>query len=330
MEQLIEKSIEDTLSDAFLEYAGYNLQRRAIPDVRDGLKWGARQLLHAQMLGKFTYDKPFKKAIKSVSQSMGFSYVHGEASAYGTFIRMAKPFVMNVPLQEAVGNYGTLIDPGDHSASRYVEMRGSEAAAYLLKDLNKDTIDEWEDTYDLEGEKQYISKPNFSFDDLNNVLKTFIGKTRQIPPKYSAIKKNGKKLCDLARKNKDINISDFEREIEIYSIELIDFKNYQAIIKINCKKGTYIRSLVNDIGEKLGCGACLIELKRTKAGDFLIQNSNNLDDEYIKINPLEVLNYPKIELNDNQLMRVLNGNAIQNETKITSDIILLDDSFNKK
>ena len=152
MEQnIIKKDIEEALSTAFLEYAGYNLQRRAIPDVRDGLKWGARQLIHAQMLGKFTYNKPFKKAIKSVSQAMGFSYVHGDASAYGTFIRMAKPFVMNIPLQEAKGNYGTLIDPDDHSAARYVEMRGSEACSYLLKDLDKNTITEWEDTYDLEG-----------------------------------------------------------------------------------------------------------------------------------------------------------------------------------
>ena len=224
-----------------------------------------------------------------------------------------------------IGHSGTL-DPLAYGVMQVGVGNATKLLDYL--NSNKEYIATMEfgyitDTYDLEGEKQYISKPNFSFDDLNNVLKTFIGKTRQIPPKYSAIKKNGKKLCDLARKNKDINISDFEREIEIYSIELIDFKNYQAIIKINCKKGAYIRSLVNDIGEKLGCGACLIELKRTKAGDFLIQNSNNLDDEYIKINPLEVLNYPKIELNDNQLMRVLNGNAIQNETKITSDIILL-------
>ena len=224
-----------------------------------------------------------------------------------------------------IGHSGTL-DPLAYGVMQVGVGNATKLLDYL--NSNKEYIATMEfgyitDTYDLEGEKQYISKPNFSFDDLNNVLKTFIGKTKQIPPKYSAIKKNGKKLCDLARKNKDINISDFEREIEIYSIELIDFKNYQAIIKIDCKKGTYIRSLVNDIGEKLGCGACLIELKRTKAGDFLIQNSNNLDDEYIKINPLEVLNYPKIELNDNQLMRVLNGNAIQNETKITSDIILL-------
>ena len=132
---LISQNIQEVLSESFLEYAGYNIQRRAIPDVRDGLKWGARQLLYSQMLGGFTYDKPFKKAIKSVSQAMGFCYVHGDASAYGTFIRMAKPFSYRYPLQEANGNYGTLINPEDHSASRYVELRGSKIAAQVLNDI---------------------------------------------------------------------------------------------------------------------------------------------------------------------------------------------------
>ena len=174
--------MEEVLSSAFLEYAGYNLQRRAIPDVRDGLKWGTRQLLHSQMVGKFTYDKPFKKAIKSVSQAMGFSYVHGDASAYGTFIRMAKPFVMNVPLQEAKGNYGTLIDPDTHSASRYVEMRGSEAAAYLLKDLNKNVIDEWEDTYDLEDKFPKVLPAKGFWGLTNGCISIGSGMSCSVPP----------------------------------------------------------------------------------------------------------------------------------------------------
>lgn len=182
MEQTIIKNMEEVLSSAFLEYAGYNLQRRAIPDARDGLKWGARQLLHAQMLGKFTYNKPFKKAIKSVSQAMGFSYVHGDASAYGTFIRMAKPFVMNVPLQEAKGNYGTLINPDDHSASRYVEMRGSAAAAALLKDLDKDTILEWEDTYDLEGKFPKVLPAKGFWNLVNGCISIGSGMSCSIPP----------------------------------------------------------------------------------------------------------------------------------------------------
>lgn len=206
MEQnIIKKDIEEVLSTAFLEYAGYNLQRRAIPDVRDGLKWGARQLIHAQMLGKFTYNKPFKKAIKSVSQAMGFSYVHGDASAYGTFIRMAKPFVMNVPLQEAKGNYGTLIDPDDHSASRYVEMRGSEACSYLLKDLDKDTITEWEDTYDLEGKFPKVLPSKGFWNLVNGCISIGSGMSCSIPP-FNLRELNNELIRLLWNKNITINL----------------------------------------------------------------------------------------------------------------------------
>lgn len=206
MEQnIIKKDIEEVLSTAFLEYAGYNLQRRAIPDVRDGLKWGARQLIHAQMLGKFIYNKPFKKAIKSVSQAMGFSYVHGDASAYGTFIRMAKPFVMNIPLQEAKGNYGTLIDPDDHSASRYVEMRGSEACSYLLKDLDKDTIAEWEDTYDLEGKFPKVLPSKGFWNLVNGCISIGSGMSCSIPP-FNLRELNNELIRLLWNKNITINL----------------------------------------------------------------------------------------------------------------------------
>lgn len=179
---LIQKDMQESFSEAFLEYAGYNLQRRSIPDVRDGLKWGARQLLHAQMLGGFTHDKPFKKAVKSVAQAMGFSYVHGDASAYGTLIRMAKPFSYRVPLQEANGNYGTLINPDDHSASRYVELRGSKIAAKVLEDLKKDTITEWEDTYDLEGQFPKVLPSKGVWLGVNGCISIGSGMACSIPP----------------------------------------------------------------------------------------------------------------------------------------------------
>lgn len=181
-EKLIQTDMEQALSTAFLNYAGYNLQRRAIPDVRDGFKWGGRQLIHSQMLGGFTYNKPFKKAAKSVSQAMGFSYVHGDASAYGTFIRMAKPFSYRYPLQEANGNYGTLINPDDHSASRYVELRGSELAAYALKDLDKNTITEWEDTYDLEGKFPKVLPSKGFYNIVNGCISIGSGMSCSIPP----------------------------------------------------------------------------------------------------------------------------------------------------
>lgn len=180
--EFIERDGIEVFQEEFLEFAGYNIQRRAIPDARDGLKWGARKLLHSQMLGKFTYDKPFKKAAKSVSQAMGFSYTHGNASAYGTFIRMAKPFAYRVPLQEAKGNYGTLISPDDHSADRYVELRGSEAAAYLLRDLDKDTIDEWEETYDMEGFFPKVLPAKGFWGGINGCISIGSGMTSSLPP----------------------------------------------------------------------------------------------------------------------------------------------------
>lgn len=182
MNDFIERDAQEIFEEDFLDFAGYNLQRRALPDARDGLKWGARKLLHSQMLGKLTYDKPFKKAIKSVSQAMGFSYTHGDASAYGTFIRMAKPFAYRIPLQEANGNYGTLINPKDHSASRYVELRGSKAAAQLLKDLDKDTITEWEDTYDLEGKFPKVLPAKGFWNGVNGCISIGSGMSSSLPP----------------------------------------------------------------------------------------------------------------------------------------------------
>lgn len=134
------------------------------------------------MLGKLTYDKPFKKAIKSVSQAMGFSYTHGNASAYGTFIRMAKPFAYRVPLQEASGNYGTLINPNDHSADRYVDLRGSEIAAVLLKDLEKDTVSEWEDTYDMEGQFPKVLPAKGFWNGVNGCISIGSGMSSSLPP----------------------------------------------------------------------------------------------------------------------------------------------------
>lgn len=182
MADFIIRDAQETFEEEFLSFSGYNIQRRALPDVRDGCKWGARKLLHAQMLNKLTYDKPFKKALKSVAAATSFSFTHGDSSAYATFIRMAKPFAMNVPLQEAKGNYGTLISPNDYSASRYVEMRGSEAAAYLLRDLDKDTITDWEDTYDMEGQFPKVLPAKGLWNLVNGCISIGTGMSCSVPP----------------------------------------------------------------------------------------------------------------------------------------------------
>ena len=179
-------------------------------------------------------------------------------------------------------------------------------------------------TYDEEGEKTFVKAPDFTRVELEDVLAEFIGTTKQTPPKYSAIKINGQKLCNIARKNPSNEIVIKARDIEIYSIDILEFSNDFAKIKVYCKKGTYIRSLVNDIGKRLGCGAYMSDLIRVKAGNFLIDESNKLDDiEYIKLNPLDVLNLDRLELNDEQYSKIKNGNFIDLDKNFKTNTLLL-------
>lgn len=180
------------------------------------------------------------------------------------------------------------------------------------------------ETLDSEAEEVFIANPVFTKDELMDALNSFLGISNQIPPKYSAIKLNGKKLCDIARKNNEENIEIPSRKIEIYSIELLDFsKEYKAKIKVHCKKGTYIRSLIRDLGEKLNCGAYMTDLIRTKAGNFVIENSNLVDGDLIEINPLEALLMQTYELNDTEYQKVKNGNFIANLKGFDCNEILL-------
>lgn len=141
-------NIQDTIESSFLTYAGHVIQDRSIPDVRDGLKLGARQLLYSQYAKGITHDKGFKKGIKSVSAAMELCYVHGDSSAYGTLIRMAKPFALRYPLEETQGNFGTPVESDNHGASRYVELRASALADELFEGLKKNAITKWKSNYD--------------------------------------------------------------------------------------------------------------------------------------------------------------------------------------
>ena len=173
------------------------------------------------------------------------------------------------------------------------------------------------DTYDLEGQitKTYDNK--ISKKELLNILKDFQGEIEQYPPKYSAIKVNGKKLYEYARKGQEVEIK--PRRVLVSEIKLIDFNesDQSAKILIDCSKGTYIRSLAYDMGQKMNCGGHLIALERTKAGLFNIESAVRLDEikktadvEKKLINPLDVLSQPKYELNEMEKERVLHGMSI--------------------
>ena len=227
---------------------------------------------------------------------------------------------------KAIGHSGTL-DPlasgvmqiGIGKATKLLDFLDSDKTyiAQLKFGYNSTTMDE-------EGEKTFINKPDFTLSDLSDTLNSFLGKSMQIPPKYSAIKQNGVKLCDIMHKNPDSEIKVEPREIEIYSVEILEFKLPCAKIKVHCKKGTYIRSLVEDIGMKLNCGAYITDLIRTKAGNFDIAQSDSLDSlNFNKINPVDVINLDKFELSDEQYQKIINGAQIEVNHKFSTSKVLL-------
>lgn len=173
-------------------------------------------------------------------------------------------------------------------------------------------------TYDIEGEISKTSEKKITIKDLEQILSQFRGEIEQIPPIYSAIKINGKKLYEYARKGETIDIK--PRKVNISKLEIVNFnkENQTAELLIECSKGTYIRSIANDIGEALNCYGHLIKLVRIKAGKFSLKDTKKLEEletiEEIEKNliyPLEYLNFPKYELNESEKEKVSHGMSIE-------------------
>ncbi|MCK5579794.1 MAG: tRNA pseudouridine(55) synthase TruB [Candidatus Omnitrophica bacterium] len=111
---------------------------------------------------------------------------------------------------------------------------------------------------------------------LKTVLQTFLGESEQIPPMVSAIKVNGKKLYELARKG--IEVKREPRKIRIDVLKLLEYDLPRARFYVECSKGTYVRTIAEDVGEKMGCGACIDQIERTKVGPFVIEDAVELED----------------------------------------------------
>lgn len=146
MSKIEEQYVEDALSREYLNYAGYVLQERAIPDVRDFLKDGARKILWSMHKNKHTAKDGMVKGQAATGEVMKYS-VHGDASIYGTMVRMAQPFSLRYPLIHSESNIGSIIAGKDYAAGRYVELKSSKVALEMLNDIGKDTV-EWKENYD--------------------------------------------------------------------------------------------------------------------------------------------------------------------------------------
>ena len=169
-------------------------------------------------------------------------------------------------------------------------------------------------TYDIEGERVNVSDKSVSLEEIEKALNSFKGEIEQTPPIYSAIKVRGKKLYEYAREGKEVDIQ--ARRVNIKEIKVLNYdaEKRQLELYISCSKGTYIRSVANDLGEKLGTYGHLIKLIRVQAGDFLIDNSIKLERlenaqvvEQHLIKPTQFLDYQKYELNSIELEKVSHG-----------------------
>ena len=181
-----------------------------------------------------------------------------------------------------VGHAGTL-DPFAEGILIILIGRATKLQLKFMK-MNKKYVTtlklgEISDTYDKTGIKSKDQNSNYfksiSKAQILKTLKTFIGEIKQVPPIYSAIKIKGKKAYELARKGQKPKLK--SRKIKIYNIKILNYKYPYLEIEVKCGKGTYIRSLAHDIGQKLNCGAYLEKLTRTQIGKFTTKNTVKLD-----------------------------------------------------
>ena len=171
------------------------------------------------------------------------------------------------------------------------------------------------DTEDMTGTVLRQREVHISEADFLEILQKFRGKIQQVPPMYSALKINGQKLVDLARKGKEVERK--PREIEIFELECLEFAGETARLRVRCSKGTYIRTLCKDIGEALGCGGCMESLRRICAGAYTIGEAVPLQELLETVEPEKYLRpvdsmfsrYPAVKLTPKQEVRCRNGNS---------------------
>jgi len=179
------------------------------------------------------------------------------------------------------------------------------------------------DTLDNTGKVLKTCEKIITIEQVKQAFKNFNGEYEQVVPIYSAVKIDGKKLYEYARDNIDIELP--KRKVNIKKLEIIDFKDNVLTFKTLVSKGTFIRSLIRDIGEYLGTYGTMTQLTRTKQGDFLIENSYTIDEikngNYRIVDLKEIFkDYPLIEVDSNMYEKVIHGQEFAND--FNKDFIL--------
>lgn len=212
-----------------------------------------------------------------------------------------------------VGHAGTL-DPLAEGLMIVLANDATKLSDLLLKQ-DKEYVVECElgyetDTYDLEGvrTKEFDGEVNLSKEEIINGINEFQGEYDQVPPMYSAIKINGKKLYDLARKG--IEVERKSKIVNINYIKDINLDGNKVSFTISVSSGTYIRSIIRDFGRKLGTYATMTGLTRTKIGKFNIEDSRKMDDiedQSVGIGVQDIFDFERIDLDENEYFKLKNG-----------------------
>lgn len=231
--------------------------------------------------------------------------------------------------QKKIGHTGTL-DPEAEGVLPVCLGKGTKLCEYLTGHdktyeavllLGKET-----DTQDLTGTVLRTSPVDVTEEEARSAILGFEGTYEQLPPMYSALKVNGKKLCDLAREG--VEVERESRPVTIHEIRIMEMAMPRVRMEVTCSKGTYIRTLCADIGAALGCGGCMESLKRTRAGRFRVEESHTLAKvEELRdagrlgevILPVDEIfsEYPKVTLSGEKAKLGYNGNPFPaGETKI--------------
>src|SRR3990170_27044 len=187
------------------------------------------------------------------------------------------------------------------------------------------------DTFDAEGQVTLSKDPlTVTEAQFEEALKSFIGEIEQTPPPYSAVKVQGRKAYEMARKGEEVDLA--PRTITVHHLEVLEWTPPEVVIDVHCSSGTYVRSLANDLGEKLGCGAYLVGLRRTKSGRFSLRDAvplRKLQESFTAGNWYQYLipaaealgDWPAVELNPDEVEGVRHGHRVKvvgdpKETKV--------------
>lgn len=248
------------------------------------------------MKGILLVNKTFNKTSRDMVNELNHIFDTKKIGHTGTL----DPIATGV-LVMCIGRYTKLVDKLSSLEKEYV--------AEIKVGVKTDTLD-------ITGNVIEEKKCNVNKDEVENVLQSMVGSFTQTIPKYSAKKINGKKLYEYARNNEEITLP--KNEVEIKNIELLDIHDDIIKFRTLVSKGTYIRSLIEEICKRLNIIGTMNSLIRTKQGKFSIENAYIIDDikkgNYKLLSALEVLGFPEYKLNSDEFFKVSNGNKMYFDT----------------